>query len=83
MTIGKWYRYLVYLEAKCLKVFQNVIERPTQIIIGNWTKIVHNLRGCLDNIKGNMQQIKLQILDNFMIYVLSPPLENTFNHSFK
>ena len=31
-------------------------ERPAQIIFGIWTEIVHNLKGSLDNIKGNMQQ---------------------------
>ena len=37
----------------CLKVFQNVTERPAQIIYGIWTEIVHNLGGYFDNIKVN------------------------------
>ena len=48
-SITIWYIW----EAMCLKVFQNVTEIPAQIIIGIWTKIVHNLKGSLDNIKGN------------------------------
>ena len=39
-------------KAQSLKVFQNVIERHAQIIYGIWTKIVHNLIGSLDNVKG-------------------------------
>ena len=54
-SITIWY----ILKARCLKVFQNMIERHTQIIYGIWAKIVHNLRGSLDNIKGNPQQAEL------------------------
>ena len=32
-----------------------VTKRLTKIIYGIWTKIVHNLSGSLDNIKGNTQ----------------------------
>ena len=33
-----------------------------------WTKIVHNLRGSLDNIKGNTQWAKLQRLEFHAIW---------------
>ena len=46
-NIRIWYIW----KARCLKVFQNVIERPGHIISRIWTEIVHNLRGSLDNIK--------------------------------
>ena len=36
---------------------------PAQIIYGIWTKIVHNLKGSLDNIKGNTQSANLQRLE--------------------
>ena len=48
-SITIWYIW----KARCLKAFQNVTERPAQIISGIWTEIVHNLRGFLDSIKGN------------------------------
>ena len=41
----------------------NYAERPAQTITGIWMEIVHNLRGSLDNIKGNMQQAVLQLLE--------------------
>ena len=50
-------------KAQCLKVSQNVTERPAQIIYGIWTEIVHNLGGYFDNIKGNMQQVELKQLE--------------------
>ena len=55
-SITIWYIW----KARCLNVFQNVTERPAQIIYGIWTEIVHNLRGLLDSIKGNMQQAELK-----------------------
>ena len=51
-----------------MKVFQNVSERPAQIIYGIWTEIVHNLRGSLDNIKGNTQQAELKRLEFHAIW---------------
>ena len=55
-----WY----ILKARCFKVFQNVTERPAQVIYyGIWTEIVHNLRGSLDNVKGNTQHAKLKRLE--------------------
>ena len=56
VSITIWYIW----KAWCLKVFQNVNERPTQIIYGIWTDIVHNLRGLLDSIKGNTQPTELK-----------------------
>ena len=44
-----WYIW----KARCLKAFQNVIERPSQLVLGIWIEIVHNLIGLLDGIKGN------------------------------
>ena len=47
---------------------------PIQTITRISTKIVHNLRGSLDNIKGNTQRAKLQclefhaILDKYIFY---------------
>ena len=55
-SITIWYIW----KARCLKVFQNMIERPAQIIYGIWTEISHNLIGLLDSIKGNMQQVELK-----------------------
>ena len=46
-----------------MKVFQNVIERPAQIISGIRIEIVHNLKGLLDSIKGKMHQAKLKCLE--------------------
>ena len=43
-------------------------ERPAQIICEIWTEIVHNLRGCLDNIKSNMQQAELKRLEFHAIW---------------
>ena len=37
-------------------------ERPTQTITEILIEIVYNLRGCLDNIKGDTQQAELQQL---------------------
>ena len=36
-SITIWYIW----KARCSKVFQNVTERPAQIISGIWTEIVH------------------------------------------
>ena len=47
----------------CLKIFQNVTERLAHIIYGICTKIVHNLKGSLDNIKRNMQQAEHKRLE--------------------
>ena len=47
----------------CLKALQNVIERPTWRINGIWIEIVHTLRSSLDKIKGDTQQVELQILE--------------------
>ena len=58
-SITIWYIW----KARCLKVFQNVTERPTQIISGIWIEIVHNLRGLLDSIKGNTHQVELKRLE--------------------
>ena len=56
-SITIWYIW----KARCLKVLQNVTERPAQIFFGILTEIVHNLRGLLDSsIKGNTQQAKLK-----------------------
>ena len=49
---------MVYLEGQIFEGIPKVTER-----YGIWTKIVHNLRGSLDNIKGNMQQAELKLLD--------------------
>ena len=46
----------------------NVIERPTQVIFGIWIEIVHNLKGSLDNIKGNMQAAELKLLEFHAIW---------------
>ena len=54
-----WYIW----KARCLKVFQNVTERPAQIISGIWIEVVHNLIGLLDNIKGNTHQAELNLLE--------------------
>ena len=40
-----------------------MIERHTQILFGNWTEVMHNVRGSLDNIKRNMQYAVLKQLD--------------------
>ena len=37
-------------------------EKPAQTVTGIWTEIVHNVRGSLDNIKGDTQQAELQQL---------------------
>ena len=58
-NITIWYIW----KTRFLKVFQNVTERPAQIVTGIWTEIVHNLRGSLDTIKGNTQQAVLQLLE--------------------
>ena len=63
-SITIWYIW----KAKCLKVFQNVTERLAQIISGVWTEIVHNLRGSLDNIKGNTQRAEFQRLEFHAIH---------------
>ena len=57
-SITIWY----ICDAMFLKVFQNVTERHAQTITWIWAKIVYNLRGSLDNIKGNPQQAELQRL---------------------
>ena len=51
-----------------MKVFQNVTERPVQIISRIWTEIVHNLRGLLDSIKGNKHQVELKRLEFHAIW---------------
>ena len=63
MAIAKQYYNSVYLEGSMLKVFQNVTKRLTQIISVIWTKIVHNLRGLLDSIKGNTQEMEFKRLE--------------------
>ena len=40
-----------------------VTDRPAQIISGIWTEILHNLRGALDNINSNTQQVELKRLE--------------------
>ena len=54
-----------------MKVFQNVTERPSQIILGIWIEIVHNLRGLLDNIKGNTHLTELKRLEFHAILEIS------------
>ena len=49
-------------------IFQNVIKRPAQIISGIWIEIVHNLRGLLDSIKGNMHQVELKRVEFHTIW---------------
>ena len=64
VSITIWYIWKV----RCLKVFQNVTERPAQIISGIWREIVHNLKGFLVNIKGNTQRTELQTLEFYAIW---------------
>ena len=64
-SITIWYIW----KARCLKVFQNVIERPAQIISGIWIEIVHNLKGLLDSIKGNTHQAELKHVEFHAIWV--------------
>ena len=46
------------------EVLPNVIERFTQIIYFTiLTKIVHNLKGSLEYIKGNLQLVELKQLE--------------------
>ena len=63
-SITNWYIW----KAQCLKVFQNVTKRHAQINYEIWTKIVHNLKGSLDNIKGNMQHAELKRLEFHAIW---------------
>ena len=63
-SITIWYIW----KAQCLRVFQNVTKRPAQIISGIWTKIVHNLRGLLDSVKGNTQPAELKLLELHAIW---------------
>ena len=42
---------------------QNVIEILALIISVIWTETVHNLKGSLDNIKGNTHQVELKQLE--------------------
>ena len=63
-SITVWYIW----KAQYLKVFQNTGERPIEIIYGIRTKIVHNRRGYLDNIKGTMQQGELKRLEFHAIW---------------
>ena len=49
-------------KARCLKVFQNVTERPAQIIFGLWIEIVHNLRGAQSG-----SETKEYFIDRFLI----------------
>ena len=51
-----------------MKVFQNVIERPTQIISRIWIEIVHNLIGLLDSIEGNTHQAELKRVELHVIW---------------
>ena len=57
-SITIWYIW----NATCLKVFQIWQKDLLRWLLGFWTEIVHNLRGSLDNIKGNMQLTELQWL---------------------
>ena len=59
-----WYIW----KARCFTLFQNVTETPAQTISGNWTEIVHNLKGLLDSIKGNTHQAELQHLEFHAIW---------------
>ena len=56
-SITIWYIW----KAQCLKVSQNMTERPSQINSGIWIGIVHNLIGLLDSIKGNTHKTKLKL----------------------
>ena len=60
------YRYI--WKVTCLKVFHNMIERLAQTIVGIWTKFVHNLRGCLYNIKGTTRWLELRHLEFHAIW---------------
>ena len=63
-SITIWYIW----KARCLKVFQNMTERPAQIISGIWIEIVHNLRGILDSINGNTHQAELRRVEFHVIW---------------
>ena len=45
-----------------------LIERPSQIILGIWIDIVHTLRGLLDSIKGSTYQVELKGLEFHAIW---------------
>ena len=51
-----------------MKVSQNVIERPAQIISRIWIEVVHNLKGLLDSIQGNTHQEELKRLEFHAIW---------------
>ena len=48
--------------------FSKCDRKTYPIISGIWTKIVHNLRGLLDSIKGNTQQAELKGLEFHAIW---------------
>ena len=71
MEYGNWSvvsQFWCIWKARCLKIFQNATERLAQIIFGIWIEIVHNLKGSLDNMKGNMQHAKLKRLEFHAIW---------------